>query len=354
MGCAGPLAARFPQPDFGPASVGEGTDSSRIGDLWHDARQAYSIGLRYNEGFPMPDSGANVGRVFLCHSSTDKAVVRELYSRLRDNGAHPWFDEEDLIPGQDWRHVIEQAVRLSEVIVVLMTNASVTRAGFVNREIRFALDVADEQPEGSICVIPARLEECEIPARLRDRHWVNLYETGGFEKLLKALRSKGLLRSPQLPLSPAPIAAANDSRTIETEVSNSSLARVNSVEGVSETNISVANPIKSALIVLRQTKYLWLELVELPVSRDMFATEIKETTFDNVKSALDDLANAGHLRYSVESAYNITKDSRGLRIRVSHLTTQLKNLAMQVEADGPPREYDLHDDRSDPEPYGDS
>src|SRR5262249_3182206 len=42
-------------------------------------------------------------QVFLCHSSADKPVVREIYNRLSSEpGIKPWFDEEDLLPGQDW------------------------------------------------------------------------------------------------------------------------------------------------------------------------------------------------------------------------------------------------------------
>jgi len=41
-------------------------------------------------------------RVFLCHASQDKPVVRELYQRLNAEGwIDPWLDEEKLLPGQD-------------------------------------------------------------------------------------------------------------------------------------------------------------------------------------------------------------------------------------------------------------
>ena len=40
-------------------------------------------------------------RVFLCHSSADKAAVRSLYGRLKADGFLPWLDEEDLIAPKD-------------------------------------------------------------------------------------------------------------------------------------------------------------------------------------------------------------------------------------------------------------
>jgi formylglycine-generating enzyme required for sulfatase activity len=51
------------------------------------------------------------------------------------------------------------------------------------------LDVADEQPEGAIFLIPARLEQCEVPDRLSRWQWVNLYEAKGYERLMRALRT---------------------------------------------------------------------------------------------------------------------------------------------------------------------
>ena len=41
-------------------------------------------------------------RIFLCHSSDDKPAIRNLYNRKKADGFQPWFDEENLIPGQDW------------------------------------------------------------------------------------------------------------------------------------------------------------------------------------------------------------------------------------------------------------
>ena len=47
-------------------------------------------------------------KVFLCHSSDDKAPVREIYARLKsESWIAPWLDEEELYPGQKiiiWAH----------------------------------------------------------------------------------------------------------------------------------------------------------------------------------------------------------------------------------------------------------
>lgn len=127
-------------------------------------------------------------RVFLCHSSDDKSVVKELYNHLVKDGIDAWLDKENLFPGQDWKIEIPKAVRNSDVVIVCLSSHSITKEGYVQKEIKLALDVADEKPEGTIFIIPARLEDCEIPERINRFHWVDLFSTDGYGRLLKALQ----------------------------------------------------------------------------------------------------------------------------------------------------------------------
>ena len=108
-------------------------------------------------------------RVFLCHSSADKSAVREYYQKLRAAGwIDPWLDDENLLPGQDWRLEIEKAVQAADVVLVFLSSRSVSQEGNVQRELKLALDVADEKPEGAVFVIPIRLDDCSAPYRLRN------------------------------------------------------------------------------------------------------------------------------------------------------------------------------------------
>jgi tetratricopeptide (TPR) repeat protein len=130
--------------------------------------------------------------IFLCHGSADKPKVRDLYSRLRRDGFVPWFDEQNLHPGQDWHVEIPQAVRASHVVLVCLSQTSVNKEGHVQKEIKMALDVADEKPEGTIYIIPAALETgVRVPTRLSQWKWVNLFQPDGYQKLLGSLQLRG-------------------------------------------------------------------------------------------------------------------------------------------------------------------
>ena len=133
-------------------------------------------------------------RVFLCHSSNDKPVVRELYKNLRsETWIQPWLDEEELYPGQDWNFEIEKAVEAADVIIVCLSKGSTTKEGYVQREIRIALDYADYKPEGTLYIIPVRLEECEPPRRLRVWQYADYFEgqrERGLQRLLVSLKRR--------------------------------------------------------------------------------------------------------------------------------------------------------------------
>jgi len=133
-------------------------------------------------------------RVFLCHSSNDKPAVRELYQKLRaEPWIQPWLDEEELYPGQDWNMEIEKAVEAADAIIVCLTKNSINKEGYVQRELRIVLDFADYKPEGTVYIIPVRLEECEPPRRLRAWQYADYFEgqrERALERLLISLKKR--------------------------------------------------------------------------------------------------------------------------------------------------------------------
>jgi hypothetical protein len=142
-----------------------------------------------SQGLPpsRPRSLSDPLKVFLCHSSSDKPKVRQLYRRLITDHFQPWLDEEDLLPGQDWHVEIRKAVGASDIVIVCLSKGSVAKTGFLNKELQYALDIAEQQPEGRIFIIPLRLEQCDVPDRLTKWQWVNFFEETGYEKLNRAL-----------------------------------------------------------------------------------------------------------------------------------------------------------------------
>jgi hypothetical protein len=137
------------------------------------------------------------------------------------DGFDPWLDEEKLLPGLRWKEVISMAVRESDIVIICLSRNSISKAGFVQREIKFALDIALEQPEGTNFLIPLKLEECDVPNSLIEWHWVNLFEDNGYERLMKALSH----RASGLNINLQPLPQKSDDKPSSKRVQNKDLSK---------------------------------------------------------------------------------------------------------------------------------
>jgi hypothetical protein len=132
-------------------------------------------------------------RVFLCHASQDKPVVRELYQRLlAEPWIDPWLDEEKLFPGQDWDMEIEKAVENADVVIAGLSTSSVTKEGYIQRELKYAFTIALEKPEETIFLIPLRFDDCFVPRRLRGYQYQDYFDNVelAFTRLYASLESR--------------------------------------------------------------------------------------------------------------------------------------------------------------------
>jgi hypothetical protein len=171
----------------------------------------------------MPDDAKRPLKVFLCHASADKPKVRELYRYLKRRGLQPWLDAEDLLPGQAWQVEIPKALETSDAIIICLSKGSVDKEGYVQKEIKFALDKALEMPEGRIFLIPARLEECDFPRSLSGYQWVDLFDKGGYAKMMKAFKVRASQledASPNFPEAETRQANGFPEKPIESKLTN--------------------------------------------------------------------------------------------------------------------------------------
>lgn len=132
--------------------------------------------------------------VFLCHAPEDKPKVRELHKllRLEDTWIEPWLSEEKILPGQDWRAEITEALRNADVIIICLSAISVAKEGFVQAEIKRALDISEQKPERTIFIIPLLFDDCNIPNSLQkyQYHWASDSLADTHPKLLLSLKAR--------------------------------------------------------------------------------------------------------------------------------------------------------------------
>lgn len=136
-------------------------------------------------------------RVFLCHASEDKPLVRKLYQQLLSEGwIEPWLDEARILPGQPWKIEIEKALEAADVAIVCLSKVTLTKESYIQREISSVVDISREKREDSIFIVPIRLDECEIPRPLRIWQWIDFSskelkdQTYNYNRLIKSLKIK--------------------------------------------------------------------------------------------------------------------------------------------------------------------
>jgi hypothetical protein len=136
-------------------------------------------------------------KVFISYAREDLDSARHLYLDLKANGFEPWLDKEDLLPGDEWRPAIVEAIRKCDYFLAMLSSNSVRKTGFVQKELREALSALDQVPEGKKFLIPVRLDECSPShLRLKDLNWVDLFPSweSGLNRILLALKATDNLK----------------------------------------------------------------------------------------------------------------------------------------------------------------
>src|SRR5438876_9068518 len=110
--------------------------------------------------------------LFLNYSRTDTEVVQLLASELTDAGVHVWFDQWELVPGQDWSHSLEQAIEQSKAIGICIGRR---RSGRLDDQALTKM-LSLRQDNSPHIIIPILLPEADttnIPSTLAGKTFVD-------------------------------------------------------------------------------------------------------------------------------------------------------------------------------------
>lgn len=108
---------------------------------------------------------------------------------LSHEGYSSWIDNEKLLPGQEWQIEISRAIEISHFVIACFSKNSVTKEGYVQKELKTALDMLDEKPDSAIYLIPIRLDDCAIPYKFKKIQWFDMFANNSAKILLKAIET---------------------------------------------------------------------------------------------------------------------------------------------------------------------
>ncbi|HWZ22788.1 MAG TPA: toll/interleukin-1 receptor domain-containing protein [Cytophagaceae bacterium] len=112
--------------------------------------------------------------IFISYASEDFKVADKIYSYF-DNGFYkPWLDKRKLLPGQNWDIEIRQSLRNANFVIFLLSEDSVNKRGYFQKEYKLALEFCEEKLDDDIYIIPIKINGCETPERLKKYQWLEL------------------------------------------------------------------------------------------------------------------------------------------------------------------------------------
>lgn len=115
--------------------------------------------------------------VFMSYAHEDAAQVEKLHQALTAKGLQVWKDNEQLLPGENWEHKIDVALKTHEFVIVCLSANSVGKRGFFQVELKKAARKQAERPVSDVYIIPAKLSDYDttkLPAEINTIQYVDL------------------------------------------------------------------------------------------------------------------------------------------------------------------------------------
>ncbi|OEZ90738.1 TIR domain-containing protein [Duganella phyllosphaerae] len=127
-------------------------------------------------------------KVFISYAKEDQKAAIIYYDLLLKEGVAPWLDIKKLLPGQNWAAEIEKAFSDSNLVILLLSQKSVNKRGFVQREANDAVERLRYKLPTDIYVIPLLLEPCEVPIQIANRlQYIELSTPGAWDQVRASL-----------------------------------------------------------------------------------------------------------------------------------------------------------------------
>ena len=127
-------------------------------------------------------------QIFLSYASSDRAVAQHIVTALQREHIPVWFADWEILPGDSISERIDNALSSADVLLVLLSRNSIA-SRWIEHELSTAL--TRELRDRAITVMPALIEDCEVPIGLRDRVFLDLRQDidEGIQRLLVQLRA---------------------------------------------------------------------------------------------------------------------------------------------------------------------
>jgi hypothetical protein len=153
---------------------------------------------RINDSVDVRDQLESIPTIFISYAREDENLAKAVYRMLKEKGFKPWLDKEEILPGEKWDAKIKTSLRKSDFLIVCMSKKSLSKRGYVQKEVRMALDEAQKMPGNSIYIIPVRFDDCDVPDEIAEFQYVDWLQPGGPDNLARAISHEWSKRNEQV------------------------------------------------------------------------------------------------------------------------------------------------------------
>lgn len=125
-------------------------------------------------------------QIFIGYAREDRKIAESVYTSLAEIGLFVWIDYKSIMPGENWKNAVKRGISNSRYFIALLSRHSIIKRGFVQKELRIALDILEEFPPTDIFIVPVRIDDCQpTHEKLLELNWVDLFPSfsEGIEKL---------------------------------------------------------------------------------------------------------------------------------------------------------------------------
>ena len=127
--------------------------------------------------------------VFIAYAHDDRSTAVALARSLRLAGIEPWLDVEKLLPGQRWMDQIKTEIEKASAVLLLLSDHSISKKGYFQKEIRTAIDMAKKQSKSMPYLVPVRITPIEMTRELSSYQVIDLFDSASENNLVRFLHN---------------------------------------------------------------------------------------------------------------------------------------------------------------------
>ena len=107
-------------------------------------------------------------RLFISYGHKESEICRRIYQALKERGHQPWFDEERIRFGHDWRERLANGIEASNSVVACLSQYSTREKGVCLDELAISVGVKGGN------IVSILLDDVNPPSAVSHRQWLDM------------------------------------------------------------------------------------------------------------------------------------------------------------------------------------